>query len=64
MRVCIDETRNCFDALIAYHVKVVNNGFILEDHYYDALFSRTLGYERAKRKARKLAREYDTKVAL
>lgn len=63
MKVCIDETRNCFDALIAYHVKVVNNGFILEDHYYDAIFSRVLGLERAKRKARKLAREYNTQVA-
>lgn len=63
MKVCIDETRNCFDALIAYHVKVIDNGFILEDYYYNALFSRTLGYERAKHKARKLAREYNTTIA-
>lgn len=63
MKVYVSETLNCFDALVAYHVEVVNQaGYIIEDHYYDAVFSRTLGWTRAKHAARRLASEYDADI--
>ena len=63
MKVYINQTLNVFGALIAYHVEVVNQaGYIIEDHYYDAVFSRTLGWTRAKHAARRLASEYDADI--
>lgn len=63
MKVYVTETLNCFNALIAYHVEVVNQaGYVVEDYYYDAVFSRTLGWTRAKHAARRLASEYDADI--
>lgn len=63
MKVYINQTLNDFGALIAYHVEVVNQaGYVIEDHYYDAVFSRTLGWIRAKYAARRLASEYDADI--
>lgn len=63
MKVYISQTLNDFGGVIAYHVEVVNQaGYIIEDHYYDAVFSRTLGWTRAKHAARRLASEYNADI--
>lgn len=63
MKVYISQTLNDFGGLIAYHVEVVNQaGYIIEDHYYDAVFSRILGWTRAKHAARRLAFEYNADI--
>lgn len=63
MKVYISQTLNDFGSLIAYHVEVFNQaGYVVEDHYYDAVFSRTLGRTRAKHVARRLASEYNADI--
>ena len=63
MKVYITKTINEFGALIAYHVEVVNRaGYVIEDRYYNTIFSRTIGWKRAKHAARKLASEYDADI--
>lgn len=50
---------NCFNALIAWGVELTYRGYLQQEWYYDAIFSRTLGEARAEHKAKKLMKKYN-----
>lgn len=59
MRVYIESLKTYGVTVLGYVVSVIDNGFVVEDHYYSG---NRLGKFLASLKSKRLAREYKTKA--
>lgn len=57
-KVVVRPRYNIFDALVAYEVSLIYDGYTERTWYYDAIISHSLGKMKACHKAEKIAKRY------
>ena len=58
-KIVVRPRYNIFDALVAYNVSLILDGYTVKSWYYDAILSRSIGKWRACNKAEHLANKYN-----